>query len=108
MKAIIRISYHVSPDFRYNLLIVCGGNGCKHIIKYNMELRGYGTSMKVKYETHHGRVKMAETKEYPTTTARCPFGDYYPDVKCFVAQSIDGMWTIFPGTYQGQANCRQG
>ena len=52
-----------------------GGNGCKHVIKGNVELRGYGPSMKVKGENHHVRVNMAEPKEYPTTTLRCPFGD---------------------------------
>ena len=75
MKAMIRISYRVSPDFSYNLIIVCGGNGCKRVIKYNVEMRGYGPSMKVKGENHHVRVNMAEPKEYPTTTLRCPFGD---------------------------------
>ena len=54
MKAIIRISYHVSTDFRYNLLIVCRVNGCKHVIKENVELGGYGPSMKVKDDTNHG------------------------------------------------------
>ena len=56
MKESIRISYRVGPDFRYNLLIVCGGNGCKPVIKDNVEMRGDGLSMKFKYETHHGRV----------------------------------------------------
>ena len=62
MKAMIRISYRVSPDFSYNLIIVCGGNGCKRVIKYNVEMRGYGPSMKVKDDTHHGRVKTSEPK----------------------------------------------
>ena len=60
MKAIIRIIYHISPYFRYNLLIVCGGNGCKHIIKDNVELRGDVPSVKGKNETHRGIVKTYE------------------------------------------------
>ena len=78
MKESIRISYRVGPDFRYNLLIVCGGNGCKRVTKDNVELRGYGPSMKTKDYTHHGRVRTSETKEYPVTTARFPFGDMRP------------------------------
>ena len=72
------ISYHGSPYFRYNLLIVCGGNVCKHVIKDRMEMRGYGPSMKVKDETHHGIVKTAEPNEDPMMTVRCPFGDMVP------------------------------
>ena len=34
--------------------------------------------MKVKDETHHGRVKTDEPKEEPATTVRCPFGDMRP------------------------------
>ena len=34
--------------------------------------------MKVKDETHHGRVKADEPKEEPATTFRCPFGDMRP------------------------------
>ena len=64
--------------FRYNLLILCGGNGCKHAIKDNAELRGYGQSMKGKDETHHVGAKIAEPKEDPVTTARCTFGDIIP------------------------------
>ena len=78
MKSSIRISYHVSPDVRYNLLSVCGGNGCKPVIKYNVELRGYRPSMKVKNETHYGRVNTAEPKEYPVTTVRCALGGMIP------------------------------
>ena len=80
MKASIRIRYHVSTDFRYNLLIVCRVNGCKNVIKDNVELRGYGLSMKVKDDTHHVRVKMDELKEELTTTERCPFEDNRPTI----------------------------
>ena len=62
MKARIIISYHVSLYFRYNPIIVCGGNGCKNFIKYNVVLMGYVPSMKVKYDTQHGRVNTAEPK----------------------------------------------
>ena len=46
--------------------------------------------MKVKYETHHGRVKMAKTKEYPTTTARCPFGDMRPPFLKLMFYNVGG------------------
>ena len=78
MKERIRISYHVTPDFSHNLLIVCKGNGCKHVTKYNTELRRYGLSIKVKDDTHYGRLKTAEPKEDPATTERCTFGDTRP------------------------------
>ena len=78
MKASIRIRYHVSTDFRYNLLIVCRVNGCKNVIKDNVELMGYGNSMKVKDEIQHGRVNIAEPKEDPATIVRCPFGNIRP------------------------------
>ena len=65
MKASIRIIYHVSLYFSYNLLIVFGGSGCKHVIKDNVELRGYGPIMNIKDETHHGIVKKAKPKEDP-------------------------------------------
>ena len=57
---------------------MCIGNGCKHVIKDNVELRGYGPSMKVKDEAHRVRVNTAEPKEDRATTARCPFGDIRP------------------------------
>ena len=57
------ISYHIILYFRYNLLIVFGGNGCKNAIKDNVELKGYGKIMKVKDNNHHGRVKTTEPKE---------------------------------------------
>ena len=72
------ISYHISPYFRYNLLIVCGGKDCKNVIKDNVELMGYGNSMKVKDEIQHGRVNIAEPKEDPATIVRCPFGNIRP------------------------------
>ena len=78
MKSSISISYHFSPYFRYNLLIVCGGNSFKHVIKYNKELRGDGPSMKVKYDIHNGRVEMPEPKEDPVMAAGCPFVDIRP------------------------------
>ena len=55
--------------------VVYGCNSCKHIIKDNVELRGDGLIMKVKYENHYGRVKTDKTKEEPTTTKIFPFGD---------------------------------
>ena len=80
MKEKIRISYNVHLYFRHNILIVYGGNGFKHVIRENMELRGYGLSMKVKADTHHVRVKMTELKEYRKTTDRCLFEDKRPTI----------------------------
>ena len=75
MKSSIRISDHVSPDFRYNLLMVCGDNGCKIFIKDNLEMRVNGPSVNVKDNTQHVRLKMDQPKEYSTTTVRCTFED---------------------------------
>ena len=64
--------------FRYNIIIVCGDNTCKHFLKDNVELRGDGLIMKVKDEIHHGIVKTDEPKEDPAMTVRCTFGDMRP------------------------------